>query len=353
MIETANRLQRQIRVLVADDSATVRWHLTSVINSVPGLEVIGEAKDGTEVLNLVPQLKPDVVSMDINMPRMDGLEATRRLMMEHPTPVVVVSALLENDLELSFQALQAGALAVVEKPPDRNNPQFPEKQRQLTKTLVAMSAVRVIRRGRTALLTSHKEITQVSGTVPRRQRPSPEVIAIGASTGGPGALNNLLKWMPVLPVPIVLVQHMADEFITGLARWMGKSSGWSVRVASNGMILEPGVVHLSPGKAHLVVARHGKHLVAQLVSEPGDHRYHPAVNMLFQSVAETCGAAAIGLVMTGMGDDGADGLLAMRMAGARTLAQDQATSVVFGMPGTAIERGAVEEVLPLDQIPLA
>ncbi|MBC8170692.1 MAG: chemotaxis-specific protein-glutamate methyltransferase CheB [Anaerolineae bacterium] len=350
MIENTSPLQRYVRVLIADDSPTVRSHLASLMNNAAGLQVVGEARDGTEVLALVPQLKPDVISMDIHMPRMDGLEATRRIMMENPTPVVIVSGLLENDQELSFQALQAGALAVVEKPPDRNHPGFPDKHRQLLKTLIAMSAVKVIRRGRTGLLTN--DITQESVTIlNRRIRTFPEIMVIGASTGGPGAINNLLKRLPVLPIPIVVVQHMADEFINGLARWMGKSSGWSIRVASDGAHLEPGVVHLSPGKAHLLVARQGKQLVARLVNEPGDYRYQPAIDMLFRSVAATCGGAAIGLIMTGMGDDGADGLLAMRIAGARTFAQDHSSSVVFGMPGAAIERGAVEEVLSLEQLP--
>lgn len=350
MTANLNPLQRYVRVLIADDSPSVRWHLTSLLNNVAGLQVVGEARDGAEVLSLVPQLKPDVVSMDIHMPRMDGLEATRRLMMEHPTPVVIVSGLLEKDLDLSFQALQAGALAVVEKPPDRNHPGFPDKHRQLLKTLIAMSAVKVIRRGRTGMLNT--DITQETATVvTRRPRVFPELIAIGASTGGPGALSQMLKRLPVLPIPIVVVQHMADEFINGLARWMGKSSGWSIRVASNGAHLEPGVVHLSPGKAHLIVARQGKQLTARLVNEPGEYRYQPAIDMLFRSVASTCGAAAIGLVMTGMGDDGAEGLLAMRKAGARTFAQDHTSSVVFGMPGAAIERGAVEEVLSLEQLP--
>jgi two-component system, chemotaxis family, protein-glutamate methylesterase/glutaminase len=343
---------REVRVLIADDSATVRWHLTDVINTTPGLRVIGEARDGAEVLALAPQLKPDVISMDINMPRMDGLEATRRLMVSHPTPVVVVSGLVDRDVDLALQALQAGALAVVEKPPDRSHPAFAEKHRQLVKNLIAMSGVRVIRRGQTAQLNAAAaKIEYIPAPHPRI---NPEIIAVGASAGGPGALSTLFKLLPSsLSIPVVVVQHMPHEFILGLARWLGKSSGWTVRVASDGAILEGGVVHLSPGTAHLKVIRQGGRPVARLITEQGSYRYQPAVDVLFHSIAQTFGAAAIGVIMTGMGDDGAEGLLAMRQAGARTLAQDQASSVVFGMANVAIERGAVEDVLPLIKLPEA
>jgi two-component system, chemotaxis family, protein-glutamate methylesterase/glutaminase len=339
-----------VRVLIADDSATVRWHLTDLVNSTLGLQVVGEARDGAEVLSLVPQLKPDVVSMDIKMPGMDGLEATRRLMIEHPMPVVVVSSLLEQEVDLAFQALQAGALAVVEKPPDRNHPTFREKHRQLVKNLIAMAGVRVIRRGQTGQLNT----TQIEYVPPYRSRISPEIIAIGASAGGPGALSTLLK--PLVSrvfVPIVVVQHMPYEFIPGLAKWLGKSSGIEVRVAGEGTILEGGVVHLSPGTAHLTVTRQVGRLVAKLIHEQGNYRYQPSIDVLFRSIAQTSGPAAVGVIMTGMGDDGADGLGIMRERGGRTFAQDQASSVVFGMANVALERGAVEEVLPLNKLPEA
>lgn len=344
--------QREIRVLVAEDSATVRWHLVNILNTSPGFRVIGEARNGEEVLSLTPQLKPDIISMDINMPRMDGLEATRRLMMEHPTPVVVVSSLIEQDVDLAFQALQAGALAVVEKPPDRQSPLFPEKYRQLIKTLMAMSSVKVIRRGRTTPLSA--ETLETSVAVVPSMRNAPEILALGASAGGPSAISTFLKLLPTdLPIPLVVVQHMPHEFIGGLARWLGKSSGWRVQVASDNAILMPGVVHLSPGTAHLTIMRRGKSLLTRLVSEQGSHRHQPAIDMLFYSIAEACGSAALGIVLTGMGDDGAAGLLAMRQVGARTFAQDKTSSTVFGMPNAAIERGAVEEVLPLTKLPTA
>ncbi|MBC8099163.1 MAG: chemotaxis-specific protein-glutamate methyltransferase CheB [Armatimonadetes bacterium] len=345
------RHDRTVRVLVADDSATARYHLTQALLSTPQLRVIGEARNGEEVLQLAAQLQPDVISMDIHMPRMDGLEATRRLMMQHPTPVVVVSALLEHDLDLAFQALQAGALAVVEKLPNTQHPTFAAKQQQLVKTLIAMSDVKVIRRGRTGQIAPNSVVESVNAPYPRIV---PEILAIGASAGGPSALNTLLNGLPLdLRIPIVVVQHLPHEFVAGFAHWLGKSSGWRVQVVTDGADLVPGVVHLSPGTAHLRVTRTLGKLSARLIAERGDYRYQPAIDMLFESVAQSSGAASIGLILTGMGEDGANGLLAMRQAGGRTLAQDQTSAVVFGMPGAAIERGAVDEILPLSQLPAA
>lgn len=347
-------MTNSIRVLIADDSPTVRYHLASMINETAGLRVIGEARDGHEAILMAETLKPDVISMDINMPRMDGLEATRLIMAQFPTPVVIVSGLVETDVELAFQAIQAGALAVVEKPPDRQNPTFPDKHRQLVKTLVAMAGVRVIhRRAPTQPLSGGKVAHRLDVPI-RRSQTALEIVAIGASAGGPGALSKLLRELPAnLPVPVVIVQHMPNEFIPGLARWLNKVSPLDVRVANDNALLEPGVVHLSPGTCHLSVVSRGKALVTHLIHEQGPHRYQPSVNVLFNSVATACGEYALGLLLTGMGDDGADGLLTMRHAGAHTYAQDEQSSIVFGMPSAAIERGAVEEVLPLASIPAA
>ncbi len=335
-----------IRVLLAEDSATIRHYLTSLIDEAPGLKVIGAARDGEEVVEMVADLRPDVVSMDVRMPRMDGLEATRRIMSAHPTPVVVVSGLVEREIELSMQALQAGALAVVEKPPDRTNPAFADKLRLLLRTLTAMSKVSVVRRGNTSRLGNDADRAEIPVT--STLRATPEIIAIGASAGGPSALSRMLRDFPVdLPVPVVIVQHIPHEFIPGLARWLEKLVRMPICVVENGDILNPGVVHLSPGNVHLKVARKGANLVARLVTERGAYHYYPAVDVLFESVAEACGSAAIGVVLTGMGSDGARGLRTMYESGARTFAQDQASSTVFGMPRAAIDAGAVQKTLPL------
>jgi two-component system chemotaxis response regulator CheB len=339
----------EVQVLVAEDSATIRYYLAQLINETPGLRVVGQARDGVEALRLVEELQPDVVSMDVRMPRMDGIEATRKIMSLHPTPVVIVSGLVQTEIDLSFQAIESGALAVVEKPPDRNAPLFTEKRLQLTRTLAAMSQVKVIRR-------TTKPVAPVQPE--RFTRPEfqiqPEVIAIGASAGGPSALSALLSQLPLdFPVPIVIAQHIPNEFVSGLARWLDKVTPLSVRVATDGTILAPGVVNLCPGTAHIQVLRKQGQLMVELDPEHGTHRYQPSVDVLFESVATACGDRAIGLVLTGMGDDGARGLLRMRQSGARTLAQDQRSSTVFGMPSAAIERGAVEEIVSLAALPMA
>jgi two-component system, chemotaxis family, protein-glutamate methylesterase/glutaminase len=338
-----------IRVLLAEDSPTVRHHLAQVINEIPGLKVVGEARDGAEAVALVETLKPDVISMDIRMPRVDGLEATRRIMSQHPTPIVMVSGLLDEEIDLSFQALEAGALAVIPKPPSRDKPSFRHQQRQLATALVAMAGVRVVRRWEHA-----PGLNGVTGKLADPARAKPEILAIGASAGGPGALINFLGRLPVdISIPVVIVQHMPDEFMTGLSRWLGEATAMPVRVAAEHSLLKPGTVYLSPGNVHLVIAKEGERLTAHYKRERGDHRYQPSVDVLMNSIAETCGSKGIGIILTGMGDDGSAGLLAMRKAGARTFAQDRASCTVYGMPAAAVERGGVEQVLPLDKLPTA
>jgi two-component system chemotaxis response regulator CheB len=340
-----------IRVVLAEDSPTVRHHLTRVINEVPGLKVIGEARDGQEAIEMVQALKPQVVSMDIRMPRMDGLEATRQIMAQQPTPIVVVSGLLDEEIDLAFRALQAGALAVVEKPPARHEPSFGAKQRQLANTLVAMANVKVIRRWDNAPGRNGSHVREVVEHTAVTARVQPEILAIGASAGGPSALGTLLNHLPAdLPIPVVIVQHISEEFVGGLARWLAKNSRLPIQIAADQTTLTPGVVYLSPGNAHTSVVKRGKKLLAHLIGEQGSHRYRPSVNVLMQSVATACGPAGIGVLLTGMGDDGAAGLLAMRRAGALTLVQDKTTCTVFGMPSAALELGAAEKALPPDQL---
>ncbi len=343
-----------IRVLLAEDSPTIRLHLRQMIDSAPSLQVIGEARDGQEALMMAETLKPDIISMDIRMPGLDGLEATRQIMAHHPTPIVVVSAMLDDDIDLSFEAIEAGALAVVPKPPARNHSGFAASQRQLISTLIAMSKVSVIRR-RTTFMAVQDTGADYHGfaattTLAKGLSRDPELVAVGASAGGPSALSKLLGELPGdFPVPILIVQHMPDEFIPGLARWLEGHADLPVSIVRDGMVIETGL-YLAPGGRHCIVERQGRSLVTRLIKEQNGFRYCPSVDMLFNSVATVCGPSAMGVILTGMGDDGAEGLLALRQAGGRTYAQDQSTSTVFGMPGAALERGGVEYIQPLGQI---
>jgi two-component system chemotaxis response regulator CheB len=351
-----------IRVLLADDSATTRNHLAQIIDDAPGLQVVGEARDGEEAVRMVEVLRPDVVSMDIRMPRMDGLEATRQIMARRPTPTVVVSALIDEDVDLSFRAMEAGALAVLRKPPSENAPEHLQLRRQFINTLVAMAGVSVVRRWgdtgplpdhtqanyhKTAASTVEKDVgTRYIASASDLPTAAPELIAIGASAGGPSALCILLGDLPSNFVPpILIVQHMPDEFVSGLGRWLGKHTELIVSVAEHGQVLQAGHVYVAPGGAHLTVARRAERLLAKLNPDPIGYRYCPAIDVLLTSVTEVCGTKGVGIILTGMGEDGASGLLALRQAGGRTFAQSESSCTVFGMPGAALARGAVEHVL--------
>ena len=344
-----------IRVLLADDSATTRSYLAGLIAAAPGLTLVGEARDGEEAVRLVEALHPDVVSMDIRMPRLDGLEATRQIMASRPTPTVVVSALVDEDVDLSFKAMEAGALAVIRKPPANRDPDYSTLQREFITTLKAMAGVTVVRRWPEPS-TSSKPAT---GNLSQKYNVSsdaepvskPELIAIGASAGGPSALSGLLAGLPAgfIP-PVIIVQHMPDEFLPGLARWLGKHTSLRVCMAESGQALQPATVYLAPGGAHLTAARRGRVLIANKVVDKTNERYCPSIDVFFASVAEVCGTTGVGIILTGMGDDGAKGLLSIRKAGGRTFAQSEASCTVFGMPGVAIANGAVEQTLTPEQM---
>jgi len=343
-------MSNPVRVLLADDSATIRHYLKAIISDTSNMVVIGEAKDGEDAIDLVYKLKPDVVSMDINMPKVDGLEATRRIMADIPTPVVVVSGLVESDVELSMKALEAGALAVVEKPPDRNSPEFEAKRKQLVNTMRAMAGVTVVSRKSTNPRRPNIQLSQEFSPITGRLA-KPEIIGLGASTGGPSAVHRVLREFPEdTPVPIVVVQHMPHEFLQGMARWLQRSTRLKIKIAESSDYLMPGWVYISPGTAHMTVRRQNEKLLVRLIKDRGNPQYQPSINMLFNSLATTCASNGIGVILTGMGDDGASGLLAMKQAGAKTFAQDEKSSTVYGMPNAAVLCGAVDSVLPLTSL---
>jgi two-component system chemotaxis response regulator CheB len=330
---------RIIKVLVVDDSLVSRNLLTHILGSEPGIEVIGQACDGAEAQVLLAKEKPDVMTMDIHMPGLDGFETTRQIMETQPVPIVIVSAsYAAEDVAATFRAMQAGAVAAVEKPCGPGSAQHAVHARKLIDTVKAMSEVRVIRRWSRARLEGR------SAEPVRPPRPGAEIrlVAVAASTGGPPVLQVLLSGLPKpCPVPVVIVQHISAGFIGGLADWLTSTTGMPVRIACAGEIAPAGVALLAPDGIQMGVGANGRIICEP---EPPEHGLRPAASFLFRSVAKTLGPRAAGVLLTGMGRDGAEELKLMRDAGAVTFAQDKASSVVHGMPGEAIRLGSATHV---------
>lgn len=339
-----------LRVLIVDDSSTVRRLLADLIAEVPDMTVVGEARDGQEAISLARRLKPDIVSMDIQMPRLDGLAATRWLMEHAPLPIVIVSGRLQReDVDLAFLALQAGALAVLQTPPHRNHPDFPARRDQFINTLRTMAGVSLVRRwGQTGPLPAAPDTAEP--TLPPDEA-YPLVIAMGASAGGPMALHKILGALPAdFPVPVAIVQHISEGFVDGMVRWLDGCTPLHVMQARHGQIVRPGEVVLAGSGAHLTVRQAAQGIQVVLKPEKGNSPYWPSVDVLFESVAEHFGPRAVGVLLSGMGTDGARGLLKMWERGARTLVQDEASCLVYGMPGAAVELGAAEQIVPLNHV---
>ncbi|RMI27689.1 MAG: chemotaxis-specific protein-glutamate methyltransferase CheB [Calditrichaeota bacterium] len=344
-------VQRPIRVLVVDDLAIGREILFHILNRDPQFEVVGFARDGKEAVEMLARARPDVITMDIHMPRMNGFEATRKIMETHPTPIVLVTASTDPaDVEVSFRAMQAGALAVVARPGRLNHPDFDRQARELLQTLKTMSEVRLVRR-RPALSASADSGESRASRDVVFPEPSPRkirIVAIGASTGGPGALHTLLSALPEdFPVPVVVVQHITRGFVEGLVHWLDQSSPLRVVLGAQGVSIQPGYCYIAPDGLHMKVDSGG---VLRLSAEPPEHGLRPAVSVLFRSVAMAYGPHAVGVLLTGMGKDGAEELKLMRDKGAITIAQDEGSCVVFGMPREAIRLGGARYVLPLSSI---
>ncbi len=343
-------MAKKIHVLLVEDSLTIRRFLADLINETPDMTVVGEARDGQEAITLAARLQPDIISMDIQMPRLNGLAATQILMQENPLPIVIVSGRLQRhqheEVDLAFMALQAGALAVLETPPHRSHPLFAESRDHFLATLRAMAGVGVVRRWST-----RPTPPTTLETIPPAHDSEPLVITIGASAGGPIALHRILGALPRgFPLPVAIVQHMADGFIEGMIRWLAGGTPLHVMQAEPGQFIEPGQVVVAGSHAHLLLQRVGRRVRVVLDPERGGSPYLPSVDRLFQSTAEQFGPQAMGVLLTGMGDDGARGLRQMRDRGARTLVQDQNSCLVYGMPGSAVELGAAEQIVPLKHI---
>jgi len=326
--------ERPIRVLVADDSELFRELLARVIAAEPGFEVAAVAADGNAAAGFARSLKPDVITMDLNMPDADGFSGIARIMADTPTPILVLTANREE--AVGFRALSLGALDILEKPQATTD--LDEYGRLLRSRLRLLAGVKVIR---------HVRGLRERGSPTPRPSGRTDLVVIGASLGGPRALATLFRGLPAtFPTPIAVVQHIADGFTEGLASWLASESRLDVREARDGDPLSPGRVLVAPTGRHLLVADG----MARLSDAPPVDTFKPSVTPLFASAARSYGARACGVILTGMGHDGADGLKAIKDAGGPTLAQDEATSAVFGMPRAAIELGAVDRVLPLDEL---
>lgn len=330
-----------IRVLVAEDSVTTRDLLVAMLRSDPEIVVVGEARNGAEAVDLTRQLRPDVITMDIQMPLMNGLDATKRIMIEAPTPIVIVSASVDsNQVAISMDALRLGAVAVLAKPGGPASQNFDEQTRDFVTTVKSMAGVKVVRRW-------EDRTSRIRRAAVRPSRPA-SVLAIAASTGGPAALQCLLSDLPGdLGVPVLIVQHIAHGFVQGLASWLNSASPLSVKVATDGETLAPNTVYLAPDERHLGVRDRTRLFLS---AEPPVGGFRPSGSVLFSSVARTFGPHSVSVILTGMGSDGLEGLRAVREADGFIIAQDEASSAVFGMPAAAIAAGLPNLVLPLSRI---
>ncbi|MBI2941442.1 MAG: chemotaxis-specific protein-glutamate methyltransferase CheB [Chloroflexi bacterium] len=337
-----------MRVLVADDSAVARQWLTAILEVDPQIVVVGEARDGAEAVELARRLRPNLITMDVHMPGLDGYGAVQEIMASQPTPILVVTALPLRNGEVAARMLAVGALDVVEKPSflasSREDFAGERWRRELTTKVRLLSQVRVV----THLAGRQRTLARGPQPPIAASNPAAAVIGVVASTGGPPALLTILRSLPAdFAGALLVVQHIARGFTSGLVEWLRGSSLLEVKLAEVGDALPAGRVLIAPDDRHLCV---GNSRQVELDQSPPVMSLRPCGDVLLQSLAERLGPLAIGVVLTGMGEDGARGIRAIRDAGGRTLVQDEATSAIFGMPRAAIATGAVAEVLPIDAI---
>lgn len=340
------------KVLVIDDSAVMRKLLSHLIDSTPDLEVVGTAADGQAGLELVEQLRPDVLTLDVAMPRMGGLEFLERLIAKRSMPVVMVSAFTEKASETTLKALELGAVDFIGKPLRSEAGDFDEYACELADKIRAARISRPRRQPAVLheVVTSRARFPPPVPVVGRPLQSPAKVIFVGASTGGTEAIKQFLLGFSADCPPILIVQHMPESFTASFAKRLDSVCAPHVLEAQGGEQLRSGHVYIAPGHSHLLLRRVGGGLQTELSTAPPVNRHRPSVDVLFNSAAEVVAGAAVGVLLTGMGKDGAQGLLAMRKAGARTFGQDEASCVVYGMPREAALIGAVEEVVGLDDL---
>lgn len=359
-------MERKIRVLVVEDSASVRRVLSEIIASDPALEVMATAADPYFAVERIREEVPDVIFLDIEMPRMDGLTFLRKLMAQRPIPVVICSTLTQAGSDAFMAALEAGAVDVVAKPKIDTAQNLHESRIRICDA--ARAAVQARMAGRKperravpaaplrveAKLNADAVLPPLGDSrlrgLSERLPVTEPVVAIGASTGGTEALRDVLEALPATSPAIVVVQHMPERFTDAFARRLDRSCAIRVEEARDGDVVQQGRALIAPGDRHMLLVRNGTNYTVRVVEGPHVARHRPSVDVLFRSTSQVAGPNALGILLTGMGDDGANGLLEMRHAGSRTIAQDEASSVVFGMPKEAIERGAAMQVLPLGKV---
>lgn len=336
-----------IRILIAEDSKAIALLLRGILENEPDMKVVGVAEDGAKAIQMSRDLRPDLVTMDIHMPQVDGFVAIRTIMAESPIPIVVVSSLSSGtEQDVTFRALEEGAVAVIEKPQTLSDSDFERTRRQLVETVRAMAEVKVVKRR----LNSQRPAER-TGPCALQPRGEYKVLAIGCSTGGPQVLHRILSALPAdFPIPVVVVQHITHGFIKGLAEWLQGHTPLKVKLAENGEPLRHSSIYFAPDDYHLLIAKSRNGFVARLENGEPVRGFMPSVDQLFHSIARSCSGQAIGILLTGMGDDGARGLLEMKRSGCHTLIQDEASSVVFGMGGSALALDAVNRIVELKEI---
>lgn len=334
--------------MIVDDSPTETQLLKQLFEGEDDMEVIACAKNGEEAIDKLSFIKPDIITMDILMPVMNGFDAIRSIMTRFPTPIVVITSTAEGTMNTTFQALEAGALSILQKPKTSRSTTFKEQNKSIIQTVRSMSEINVIRR-RFHLKKSiikPKPVTKIKDLIHEY-----EVLIIGCSVGGPQALKIILSKLPKdFPLPILIVQHMTNGFIEGFAKWLNDNSKLTVKCAEDNEVLVSGKVYFAPDNHHLEIKRIQGALASTLTKGPTVSSFCPSVTVLLKSAANVCGKTAIGILLTGMGNDGAEGLLELKRAKGHTLIQDQESAVVFGMAGVAQSIGAVDQVVELDQI---
>ncbi|WP_020410027.1 chemotaxis-specific protein-glutamate methyltransferase CheB [Hahella ganghwensis] len=325
-----------MKVLIVDDSPVVRELLRHIIENA-GMTVAGEAENGKQAFEQAIELKPDVITMDIDMPQMDGCEASRLIMENQPIPIVVVTATYSyQDTALAMQILETGAITVLQKPQGPGHPEFEKDAAALVSTIRVISDIKLVRRK-----PRHGKSNHIAGYITKSR---PEIIVIGASTGGPVALKEFLTKLTInIPVPILVVQHISQGFLSSFCEWLSRNTGFPVHIGEYGQLTEPGHVYLAPDNCHMEI-RADKRIQLSNVSPVKHNR--PSIGHLFESVAEHFGQRAVAVLLSGMGDDGARETLHLHSMGAMTLAQDEATVVVNGIPGEAVRIGAVNQTAP-------